>query len=107
MDAVLSSKSSSGSMHSYSRRQTSSLALPHQPSRPPSYDHYEISGLARIFPADSAAACEHLMDTVSASNCSSGSMKNTAVVAIHHLACLHQDLQRLATNQYEIGRLVL
>ncbi|MCF7729592.1 MAG: hypothetical protein K9M81_04400 [Chthoniobacterales bacterium] len=42
------------------------------------------------------------MDTASASNCSSGSMKHTAVVAIHHLPCLHQDSQRLATNQYEI-----
>jgi hypothetical protein len=29
-------------------------------------------------------------------------MKHTAVVAIHHLPCLHQDSQRLATNQYEI-----
>ncbi|MCF7729970.1 MAG: hypothetical protein K9M81_06350 [Chthoniobacterales bacterium] len=45
----------------------------------------KISGLARTFHTDSAAACEHLMDTASASNCSSGSMKHTAVVAIHHL----------------------
>ncbi|KAB2644926.1 MAG: hypothetical protein DVB29_00345 [Verrucomicrobia bacterium] len=45
MDAALSSKSSSGSMYSYSRRQTSSLALPHQPSRPPRHDQYEICGL--------------------------------------------------------------
>ncbi|MDH4470923.1 MAG: hypothetical protein QE493_08170 [Verrucomicrobiae bacterium] len=48
MDAVLSSKSSSGSMYSYSRCQTSSLALPHQPSRPPRHDQYEISGLKLI-----------------------------------------------------------
>ena len=61
----------------------------------------------RLFHTDSAAACEHLMDTVSASNCSSGSMKHTAVVAIHHLPCLHQDSWRLATNQYEICGLVL
>ncbi|MCF7729494.1 MAG: hypothetical protein K9M81_03900 [Chthoniobacterales bacterium] len=40
------------------------------------------------------------MDTASASNCSSGSMKHTAVVAIHHLRCL-------ATNQYEICGLTL
>ncbi|MCF7729998.1 MAG: hypothetical protein K9M81_06495, partial [Chthoniobacterales bacterium] len=46
--------------------------------------------------------CEHLMDTASASNCSSGSMKHTAVVAIHHPPCLHQDSRRPATNQYEI-----
>ncbi|MCF7728874.1 MAG: hypothetical protein K9M81_00745 [Chthoniobacterales bacterium] len=45
MDAALISKSSSGSMYSYSRRQTSSLALPHQPSRPPRHDQYEISRL--------------------------------------------------------------
>ncbi|MDH4470831.1 MAG: hypothetical protein QE493_07690 [Verrucomicrobiae bacterium] len=46
------------------------------------------------------------MDTASASNCSSGSMKHTAVVAIHHLPSLHQDSQHLATNQYEICRLI-
>jgi hypothetical protein len=63
---------------------------------------FEITELARIFHTDSAAACEHLMDTASVSNCSSGSMKHTAVVAIRHLPCLHQDSQRLATNQYEI-----
>ncbi|MCF7729757.1 MAG: thioredoxin family protein [Chthoniobacterales bacterium] len=45
MDAALISKSSSGSMYSYSRRQTSSLALPHQPSRRPRHDQDEISGL--------------------------------------------------------------
>ena len=39
---------------------------------------YEISGLARIFHTDSAAACEHLMDAASASNYSSGTMKHTA-----------------------------
>ncbi|MCF7728867.1 MAG: hypothetical protein K9M81_00710, partial [Chthoniobacterales bacterium] len=32
-------------VHTHSRRQTSSLALPHQPSQPPRYDQYEISGL--------------------------------------------------------------
>ncbi|MCF7728741.1 MAG: hypothetical protein K9M81_00065 [Chthoniobacterales bacterium] len=45
MDAALISKSSSGSMYSYSRCLTSSLALPHQDSRPPRHDQYEISGL--------------------------------------------------------------
>ena len=34
-------------------------------------------------------------------------MKHTAVVAIHHLPCLHQDSRRLATNQYEISGLVM
>ncbi len=47
MDAALSSKSSSGSMYSYSHRQTSSLALPHPPSRPPRHDRYETCGLNR------------------------------------------------------------
>jgi len=49
MDAALSSKFSSGSMYSYSRRQTSSLALPYQPLRPPRHDQYEISGLKSFF----------------------------------------------------------
>ncbi|MCF7729173.1 MAG: hypothetical protein K9M81_02265 [Chthoniobacterales bacterium] len=48
MDAALSSKSSSGSMYSYSRRQTSSIAWPHQPSHPPCYDQYEIYGLTYL-----------------------------------------------------------
>ncbi|MCF7729380.1 MAG: hypothetical protein K9M81_03315 [Chthoniobacterales bacterium] len=46
------------------------------------------------------------MDTASASNCSLGSVKHTAVVTIHHLRCLHQDSRRLATNQYEICGLI-
>ena len=45
MDAALSSKSSSGSVYTHSRRQTSSLPLPHQPSQLPRYDQYEIFGL--------------------------------------------------------------
>jgi hypothetical protein len=45
MDAALISKSSSGSVYAHSRRQTSSFALPYQPSRLPRYDQYEISGL--------------------------------------------------------------
>ena len=102
MDAALDSHFDLGSMYTYSPASKCSPALPHQPSRPPRHDQYETSGLTRIFHTDSAAACEHLMDTASASNCSSGSMKHTAVVAIHHLPCLHQDSQRLATNQYEI-----
>jgi len=71
-----------------------------------------IYGLTRLLHTDSAAACEHLIDTASVSNCSSGSMttgsgeaageivakrqpegrdererasQTTAVVAIHHL----------------------
>ena len=45
MDTASASNCSSGSMYSYSRRQTSSLALPHQPSQSPRHDQYEISGL--------------------------------------------------------------
>jgi hypothetical protein len=45
MDAALISKSSSGSVYTHTRRQTSSLALPHQPSRPPRRDQYDIYGL--------------------------------------------------------------
>ncbi|MDH4470102.1 MAG: hypothetical protein QE493_03915 [Verrucomicrobiae bacterium] len=85
MDAALDSHFDLGSMYTYSPASKCSPALPHQPSRPPRHDQYEISGLARIFHPDSAAACKHLIDTTSASSCSSGSMKPTAVVAIHHL----------------------
>ncbi|MCF7729891.1 MAG: hypothetical protein K9M81_05940 [Chthoniobacterales bacterium] len=86
-----------------------SVVLTQYPSVFPAYavDWYEISGLTCIFHTDSAAACEHLMDTASASNCSLGSMKHTAIVAIHHLPCLHQDSRHLATNQYEICGLTL
>ncbi|MCF7729908.1 MAG: hypothetical protein K9M81_06030 [Chthoniobacterales bacterium] len=58
MDAALSSKSSSGSMYSYIRRQTSSLALPHQPSRPPRHDQHEISGLVWIFDCATHPMCD-------------------------------------------------
>ncbi|KAB2643789.1 MAG: hypothetical protein DVB29_04535 [Verrucomicrobia bacterium] len=102
MDAALDLHFDLGGMDSYSPVSKYSSALPYQPLRPPRHDQYEVFGLARIFHTDSAAACEHLMDTALASNCSSGSMKHTAVVAIHHLPCLHQDSRRLTTNQYEI-----
>ncbi|MCF7729652.1 MAG: hypothetical protein K9M81_04710 [Chthoniobacterales bacterium] len=39
-----------GQYETYSRRQTSSLALPHQPSRPPRHDQYEICGLKLRMP---------------------------------------------------------
>ncbi|MDH4469599.1 MAG: hypothetical protein QE493_01325 [Verrucomicrobiae bacterium] len=44
----MSSKSSSASRDYYSRPQTSSRALFHQPSRPLSQDQHEISGLAEL-----------------------------------------------------------
>ncbi|MDH4469560.1 MAG: hypothetical protein QE493_01130 [Verrucomicrobiae bacterium] len=50
MDSALISKSSSGSVYTHSRRQTSSPALPHQLSRPPRHDQYEISGLSFPLP---------------------------------------------------------
>ena len=52
MNAALSSKSSLGSMDSYSRRQTSSLALPHQSSLPPHNDQYEICRLNTTHPIE-------------------------------------------------------
>jgi len=58
--------------------------------------------LARKFHTDPATACETLMDTASGSDCSSGGMEHTVVVATNRLPCLHQDSRCLATNQYEI-----
>ncbi|MCF7729296.1 MAG: hypothetical protein K9M81_02895 [Chthoniobacterales bacterium] len=49
MDAALISMSSSGSVYRHSRRQTSSLALPHQLSRSPRHDQYKICGLSKNF----------------------------------------------------------
>ncbi|MDH4469849.1 MAG: hypothetical protein QE493_02610 [Verrucomicrobiae bacterium] len=49
VDALLISKSSSGSVYTSICRQTSSLALPNQPSRPSRYDQYEICELVQYF----------------------------------------------------------
>ncbi|MCF7729299.1 MAG: hypothetical protein K9M81_02910 [Chthoniobacterales bacterium] len=49
MDTASASNCSSGSVYAHSRRQTSSLALPHQPSRLPRYDQHEISGLRSLY----------------------------------------------------------
>jgi len=68
MDAALDSHFDLGSMYTYSPVSKCSPALPHQPSRPPRHDQYETSGLTRLFHTDSAAACEHLIDTASVSN---------------------------------------
>gem|GEM_PF-4773567 len=38
-------------MYSYSRCQTSSFALPHQPSQSPRHNQYEICGLSRTIAA--------------------------------------------------------
>ena len=48
MATALVSNCDLGGMYSYSRRQTSSLALPHQPSQSPRHNQYEISGLTRL-----------------------------------------------------------
>ncbi|MCF7729616.1 MAG: hypothetical protein K9M81_04520 [Chthoniobacterales bacterium] len=45
MDAALDSHLDLDSMYTYSPASKCSSALPHQPSRPPRYDQYEISGL--------------------------------------------------------------
>ncbi|MCF7729279.1 MAG: hypothetical protein K9M81_02810 [Chthoniobacterales bacterium] len=49
MDAALDSHFDLDSMYTYSPASKCSSALPHQPSRPPRHDQYEISGLTRIF----------------------------------------------------------
>ncbi|MCF7728978.1 MAG: hypothetical protein K9M81_01280, partial [Chthoniobacterales bacterium] len=54
--------------------QTSSPALPHQPSRPPRHDQYEICGLTRIFHTKSITACGKLIITALFSNCDLSSM---------------------------------
>ncbi|MDH4470422.1 MAG: hypothetical protein QE493_05585 [Verrucomicrobiae bacterium] len=45
MDAALGSHFDLGSMYTYSPASKCSPALPHQPSRPPRHDQYEICGL--------------------------------------------------------------
>ncbi|MCF7729654.1 MAG: hypothetical protein K9M81_04720, partial [Chthoniobacterales bacterium] len=45
MDAALDSHFDLDSMYTYSPASKCSTALPHQPSRPPRYDQYEMSGL--------------------------------------------------------------
>ncbi|MCF7728856.1 MAG: hypothetical protein K9M81_00655 [Chthoniobacterales bacterium] len=45
MDAALDSHFDLDSMYTYSPASKCSSALPHQPSRSPRYDQYEISGL--------------------------------------------------------------
>ncbi|MCF7728942.1 MAG: hypothetical protein K9M81_01100 [Chthoniobacterales bacterium] len=45
MDAALDSHFDLDSMYTYSPASKCSSALPHQPSRPPRHDQYEISGL--------------------------------------------------------------
>ncbi|MCF7729547.1 MAG: hypothetical protein K9M81_04165 [Chthoniobacterales bacterium] len=47
MDAALDSHFDLDSMYTYSPTSKCSPALPHQPSRPPRYDQYEICGLDR------------------------------------------------------------
>ncbi len=70
MDSALDLHFDLGARDSHSPVSKYSSALPYQPLRPPRHDQYEVFGLARIFHTDSAAACEHLMDTASGSNCS-------------------------------------
>ncbi len=63
------------------------------------------AGLTRIFHTDSAAACEYLMDTASASNCSSGSMDSYSRRQTSSLALPHQASQSPRHDQYEISGL--
>ena len=52
MDPALDSHCDLGGMYTYSPASKCSSALPHQPSRSPRHDQYEISGLTRIFHTD-------------------------------------------------------
>jgi hypothetical protein len=87
MDAALDSHFDLNSMYTYSPASKCSSALPHQPSQPPRHDQYEISGLARIFHTDHLRKPGSQMDAASASNCSSDSMKHTAVIRLHRSPC--------------------
>ncbi|MCF7729944.1 MAG: hypothetical protein K9M81_06220 [Chthoniobacterales bacterium] len=58
--------------------------------------------LTRIFHTDSAEACEHLMDTASASNCSSGSMYTYSPASKCSSALPHQPSRPPRHDQYEI-----
>ncbi|KAB2645016.1 MAG: hypothetical protein DVB29_00185 [Verrucomicrobia bacterium] len=75
MDAALDSHFDLDSMYTYSPASKCSSALPHQPSRSPRHDQYEICGLK---PGQSPPRSPD------------------------RRWCLHQDSRRLATNQYEI-----
>jgi hypothetical protein len=69
MDAALDSHFDLDSMYTYSPTSKCSPTLPHQPSRPPRHDQYEISGLTRIFHTKSITACGMLIITALVSNC--------------------------------------
>jgi hypothetical protein len=84
MDAALDSHFDLDSMYTYSPASKCSSALPHQPSRYPRHDQYEISGLTRIFLTNLLRKPGSQMDAALISKSSSGSMKHTAVVVIHH-----------------------
>ena len=75
MDAALDSHFDLDSRDTYSPASKCSSALPHQPSRSPRHDQYEISGLK---PGQSPPRSPD------------------------RRWCHHQDSHRLATNQYEI-----
>ncbi len=54
MDPALDSHCDLGGMYTYSPASKCSSALPHQPSRPPRHDQYEICGLTRTFDPNSS-----------------------------------------------------
>ncbi|MCF7729870.1 MAG: hypothetical protein K9M81_05835 [Chthoniobacterales bacterium] len=57
MDAALDSHFDLDSMYTYSPTSKCSPALPHQPSRPPHHDQYEISGLITPLPDKKFSSC--------------------------------------------------
>ncbi|MDH4470211.1 MAG: hypothetical protein QE493_04480 [Verrucomicrobiae bacterium] len=105
MDTASVSNCSSGSVYTHSRRQTSSLALPHQLSRPPRHDQYEISGLAQIFHSDLLRRPGSQMDAALISKSSSGSMYSYSRRQTSSLALPHQPSLPPRHDQYEISGL--
>ncbi|MDH4470689.1 MAG: hypothetical protein QE493_06975 [Verrucomicrobiae bacterium] len=105
MDAALISKSSSGSRDSYSRRQISSPALPHQPSRPPRHDQYETSELTRIFHTDLLRKPGSQMDAALDSHFDLGSMYTYSPASKCSPALPHQLSRPPRHDQYETSGL--
>ena len=87
------------------RRQTSSLALPHQPSRPPRDDQYEICGLARIFHTDHLRRPGRQMDPALDSHCDLESMYTYSPASKCSSALPHQPSPSPRHDQYEISGL--
>ena len=105
MDAAPKLEVFLGQDETYSRRQTSSLALPHQASQPPHNDQYEISGLTRIFHTDLLRRPGSQMDPALDSHCDLGGMYPYSPASKCSSALPHQASQSPRHDQYEISGL--